>query len=87
MTLLSGWRIAPAADLLREPDVTLGSVAERVGYGSRFALSNAFKRVRGVSPRAYDAQTALAARAPAAISRRRRGRRVRRAGSSTARSR
>jgi len=28
-------------------------VASRVGYGSPFALSTAFKRVRGVSPRQY----------------------------------
>ena len=61
MTFLSGWRIALAADLLREPDATLGSVAERVGYGSPFALSNAFKRVRGISPREYRADMALTA--------------------------
>ncbi len=40
-------------DLLLEPDATLGSVAERVGYGSPFALSTAFKRLRGVSPQAH----------------------------------
>jgi len=50
MTFLTGWRLALAADLLREPGATVGSVAERVGYGSAFALSTAFKRVRGVSP-------------------------------------
>jgi AraC-like DNA-binding protein len=51
MTYLTGWRLALAADLLREPDATLGTVARRVGYGSAFALSTAFKRVRGISPR------------------------------------
>jgi AraC-like DNA-binding protein len=51
MTYLTGWRLALAADLLREPDATLGAVAHRVGYGSAFALSTAFKRVRGISPR------------------------------------
>ncbi|WP_422733301.1 AraC family transcriptional regulator [Micromonospora sp. WMMD558] len=51
MTYLTGWRLALAADLLREPDATLGAVARRVGYGSPFALSTAFRRVRGVSPR------------------------------------
>ena len=50
MAFLTGWRIALAADLLREPGSTIGSVAEQVGYGSPFALSAAFKRVRGVSP-------------------------------------
>jgi AraC-like DNA-binding protein len=50
MTFLTGWRIALAADLLREPDATVGAVAQHVGYGSAFALSSAFKRIRGVSP-------------------------------------
>jgi AraC-like DNA-binding protein len=53
MTYLTGWRLAMAADLLREPDATVGSVARRVGYGSAFALSTAFKRERGVSPQEY----------------------------------
>jgi AraC-like DNA-binding protein len=50
---LTGWRLALAADLLRDPDATIGSVARQVGYGSPFALSAAFKRVRGVSPREH----------------------------------
>ncbi len=58
MTFLTGWRIALAADLLREPGATVGSVAPRVGYGSAFALSAAFKRLRGVSPREYRASAA-----------------------------
>jgi AraC-like DNA-binding protein len=53
MAFLASWRIALAADLLLEPDATLGSVAERVGYGSPFALSTAFKRLRGVSPQVH----------------------------------
>jgi AraC-like DNA-binding protein len=59
MSFLTGWRVALAADLLREPDSTVGAVAQQVGYGSPFALSTAFKRVRGVSPQ----QHRLAARA------------------------
>jgi AraC-like DNA-binding protein len=55
MTFLAGWRIALAADLLREPGATVGSVAHQVGYGSPFALSTAFKRVRGISPREHRA--------------------------------
>jgi AraC-like DNA-binding protein len=50
MTFLTGWRLALAADLLLEPGATVGSVADQVGYGSAFALSTAFKRVRGISP-------------------------------------
>lgn len=53
MTYLAGWRLALAADLLLEPDTTLESVARRVGYSSAFALSTAFKRVRGISPQEY----------------------------------
>ncbi|HEY3140118.1 MAG TPA: AraC family transcriptional regulator [Acidimicrobiales bacterium] len=53
MTFLTSWRLALAADLLREPDATVGAVARQVGYGSPFALSTAFKRVRGVSPQQH----------------------------------
>ena len=55
MTFLTGWRLTLAADLLREPGATVGSVAHQVGYGSPFALSTAFKRVRGISPQAHRA--------------------------------
>ncbi len=53
MTFLTGWRLALAADLLCEPDATVGSVADQVGYSSPFALSTAFKRVRGLSPQEH----------------------------------
>jgi AraC-like DNA-binding protein len=53
---LTTWRLTLAADLLREPDATLASVARRVGYATPFALSAAFKRVRGVSPAEYRAR-------------------------------
>lgn len=55
MTFLTNWRLTLAADLLREPDATVGSVARQVGYSSPFALSTAFKRVRGISPREHRA--------------------------------
>lgn len=58
MAFLTGWRLTLAADLLREPGATLESVARQVGYGSSFALSTAFKRVRGVSPREHRAAVA-----------------------------
>jgi AraC-like DNA-binding protein len=58
MAFLTGWRIALAADLLLEPGATIGSVAPQVGYGSPFALSTAFKRIRGVSPREHRAAAA-----------------------------
>ena len=58
MSFLTGWRIALAADLLREPGATIGSVAHQVGYGSPYALSTAFKRIRGVSPKQHRALAA-----------------------------
>ena len=33
--------------------MTIGAVAREVGYGSSFALSSAFKRVHGVSPKEH----------------------------------
>ncbi|MDQ7810381.1 AraC family transcriptional regulator [Amycolatopsis sp. A133] len=54
MAYLTGWRLALAADLLRQhPDATIASIAHRVGYGSAFALSAAFKREFGMSPQHY----------------------------------
>jgi len=53
MGFLTTWRLALAADLLREPGATISAVARQVGYSSPFALSTAFKRVRGVSPKEH----------------------------------
>jgi AraC-like DNA-binding protein len=53
MGYLTGWRLAVAADLLLEPDASVGAVARQVGYASPFSFSTAFKRVYGVSPRLY----------------------------------
>jgi AraC-like DNA-binding protein len=53
MAYLTRWRLDLAADLLRESDATVEAVARRVGYSGSFALSAAFKRVRGISPQEY----------------------------------
>ncbi|MFF5979243.1 AraC family transcriptional regulator [Streptomyces olindensis] len=50
MAYLAGWRIALAADLLRQTDHTVGTIARKVGYSNAFALSVAFKRLRGTRP-------------------------------------
>lgn len=55
LTFLTNWRITIAADLLAEPGVTIGEVAHQVGYSTPYALSTAFKRVRGVSPKQHRA--------------------------------
>ncbi|MDX3854252.1 AraC family transcriptional regulator [Streptomyces sp. AK02-01A] len=64
MAYLTGWRLATAADLLRGTDATVESVARKVGYSGSFALSAAFKRVRGVSPQEYRARGAQPAAVP-----------------------
>jgi AraC-like DNA-binding protein len=50
---LTSLRLALAADLLVDSSRTIGQVASGVGYGSPFALSAAFKRAYGASPRDY----------------------------------
>ena len=55
IAFLTGWRLALAADLLRTGDHTIAAVADKVGYGTAFALSTAFKRAYGMSPAAYRA--------------------------------
>lgn len=57
MAFLTEWRLALAADLLLDPDMTIASVARQVGYATPFALSAAFKRERGNSPRDHRARS------------------------------
>ncbi|GAB2603244.1 AraC family transcriptional regulator [Pseudactinotalea suaedae] len=65
MTYLTGWRIALAADQLRTSDRTIEAIAHQVGYANAFALSVAFKRVRGLSPKQYRDAVSAGAMAPA----------------------
>jgi AraC-like DNA-binding protein len=53
MAYLAGWRMALAADRLREGTDTVARIASDVGYLSPFTFSHAFKRVYSVSPTAY----------------------------------
>lgn len=57
MSYLTNWRIALAADLLRTTDATVEAIARQVGYANAFALSVAFKRIRGISPSRHRAGT------------------------------
>jgi AraC-like DNA-binding protein len=53
MAYLTEWRLALAADLLRDTRDSVGSISRQVGYGNAFAFSTAFKRTFGSSVRDY----------------------------------
>ncbi|MDG4808869.1 AraC family transcriptional regulator [Micromonospora sp. WMMD1120] len=55
---LTGWRIELAAERLRRGTDTVATIAQAVGYGSESALSVAFKRATGLSPRSYRTELA-----------------------------
>ena len=57
MTYLTNWRMLLASELLADPRLTTTQIAAKVGYGSPFALSTAFKRRFGVSPAGYRDRT------------------------------
>ncbi|WP_433383981.1 AraC family transcriptional regulator [Actinoplanes sp. CA-142083] len=50
---LTWWRMTLAAQLLRDSDKPVQSIAQRTGYTSEFAFGKAFKRELGVSPGRY----------------------------------
>ena len=56
MAYLTSWRLALAADRLRESDDPVFRVAAEIGYASPFTFSTAFKRHYGVSPLVYRQQ-------------------------------
>jgi len=53
MAYLARWRMYRGRSLLRQTELPLELVAERVGYGSAAAFSLAFVRAHGVSPGSY----------------------------------
>lgn len=62
MSYLASWRMALAADLLRQGDEPIVRVAAEVGYSSPFTFSTAFKRHYGLSPLTYRQQASMSAR-------------------------
>ncbi|MDP3892964.1 AraC family transcriptional regulator [Nocardioides sp.] len=50
---LTGWRMHVAEELLTSTDLGVAAVARRVGYEAEEGFSRAFKRSRGVAPRAW----------------------------------
>lgn len=61
MEYLLAWRLALAKDLFRSRDLSVGEVAERVGYGSASTFSTAFSRHVGEPPSRYAARVRTAA--------------------------
>lgn len=57
MEYLLGWRMEIAKHLLRDERMTVGEVAERVGYASTSTFSTAFSRHFGVPPLRYARST------------------------------
>lgn len=58
---LTGWRLCLAADLLRDSDSTVDSIAREVGYSTAYALSTAFARQFGVRPSEHRSASFLGA--------------------------
>jgi AraC-like DNA-binding protein len=53
LTYLTKWRMNLAAGYLRDNQISIREIAERVGYESQASFTNAFKRNFSVSPRQY----------------------------------
>jgi AraC-like DNA-binding protein len=53
MAYVTAWRMDLAARLVRETDLSLARVAERVGYRSEASFNRAFRRAHGLTPGAY----------------------------------
>lgn len=47
---LARWRVSVAADLMARESLSVGQLAQRVGYASEDAFSRVFKRFMGVTP-------------------------------------
>lgn len=64
MEYLLTWRMAVAKDLLRQHDLALAEVAERVGYGSASTFSTAFRRHVGQPPGRFARECARSNKPP-----------------------
>lgn len=53
LSYLTWWRMTCAAELLRETDSSVESIAARVGYTNAFAFATAFKHQMGAAPGRY----------------------------------
>jgi AraC family transcriptional regulator, alkane utilization regulator len=53
MQYLAAWRMHLARNLLRESKLSVGEIAERVGYESEAAFNRAFHRIIGAPPASW----------------------------------
>jgi AraC-like DNA-binding protein len=53
LAYLTKWRMNLAAGYLRDDQISIREIAERVGYESQASFTNAFKRAFSLSPREY----------------------------------
>ena len=53
MQYLTRWRMEVAASHLRKGELSIGQIADRVGYRAEAAFSRVFKKMWGISPGAY----------------------------------
>jgi AraC family transcriptional regulator, alkane utilization regulator len=65
MQYLTSWRLALAADRLRDGRTSIGRVAEQVGYDSETSFTRAFKRAFGLPPATWRRKKAQAPAAAA----------------------
>jgi AraC-like DNA-binding protein len=61
LTYLTWWRMTIAANLLRDPAISVGAVAAQVGYSSEFAFAHAFKRHFDIAPGSFRRQRTASA--------------------------
>lgn len=50
---LTNWRMQLGANLLRDGDAAVATIAQEIGYDSEAAFSRAFKRLTGLPPAAW----------------------------------
>jgi AraC-like DNA-binding protein len=63
MQYVTHWRVGVAEKLLRERQLSVAAIAERLGYGSEAAFRRLYKRVSGVGPGSVRASAAIGAAA------------------------
>ncbi|WP_235338446.1 helix-turn-helix transcriptional regulator [Paenibacillus wulumuqiensis] len=58
------YRMEMAAKMLVNTDLTIGNIARSVGYADPLLFSKIFKRIKGMSPKAYRSESLLQGKMP-----------------------